>query len=218
MKYDTSGLFFFFLTLFTGTLTTFFLSICDLTFVSKQYKAKLHQHQRFRTSWEAVCIRIKSKYYSKIKITKTNKKTLVLWRVGRSKHRVIPCMLMKRGWKYPLKSQKGGEGTSLKEQKLGALANLWNIYWEKLQRTQLLATEMLAQSVSHTRSTIMQLQFWCADSLCYYYQAQSCMYIKMCKAWYKLSSDILQISTHIFLSCESKSVSKMYWLKKKKSK
>ena len=44
-----------------------------------------------------------------------------LWRASSSEHRVIPFKLMKRGWKYPLKHQEGGEGTPLKDSKLGAL-------------------------------------------------------------------------------------------------
>ena len=38
---------------------------------------------------------------------------------------VIPSKLMKRGWKYPLKHQEVGQGTPLKDSKLGALINEW---------------------------------------------------------------------------------------------
>ena len=44
-----------------------------------------------------------------------------LWRAGSSERRVMPSKLMKRGWKYPLKHQEGGEGTPSKDSKLGAL-------------------------------------------------------------------------------------------------
>ena len=43
----------------------------------------------------------KSKYYIQNNIL----------RAGSSEHKKIPSMLMKRGWKYPLKHQEGGEGT-----------------------------------------------------------------------------------------------------------
>ena len=47
-----------------------------------------------------------------------------LWRAGSSEHSVIPSTLMKKGWKYPLKHQEGGEGTPLKYSKLGALHSM----------------------------------------------------------------------------------------------
>ena len=37
-----------------------------------------------------------------------------LWRAGSSECRVIPPKSMKRGWKYPLKHQEGGDGTPWK--------------------------------------------------------------------------------------------------------
>ena len=48
-----------------------------------------------------------------------------LWRASSSKHRVIPSKFMKRGWKYSLKQQEGGEGTPSKDSRLGALKNVW---------------------------------------------------------------------------------------------
>ena len=70
---------------------------------------------------EAVCITL----YSQIPNTTLKIRFWVsthgLWRAGSFEHRVIPSKLMKRGWKYPLKHQEGGEGTPLKDNKLGAL-------------------------------------------------------------------------------------------------
>ena len=47
-----------------------------------------------------------------------------LWRASSSEHIVIPSKLMKRGWKYPLKHQEGGEGIPLKDSHLGAVHHI----------------------------------------------------------------------------------------------
>ena len=74
--------------------------------------------------WEAVCITL----YGQNPNTTLRIRFRVfghgLWRAGSSEHRVIPSKLMKRGWKYPLKHQEGGEGTPLKDNKLGAVYSL----------------------------------------------------------------------------------------------
>ena len=63
-------------------------------------------------------IRSKYKYHIQNKILSLHHG---LWRAGSSEHRVIPSMLMKRGWKYPLKHKEGGEGTPLEDSQLEAL-------------------------------------------------------------------------------------------------
>ena len=113
-------------------------------FESKQYKAKLHQHQR-SCILSAVKSHETQNSNTTLKMRFSFFYTGVLWRAGSSEHRVIPTKLMKRrwkyplkvwkgvkippkppiksgrGWKYPLKSLEGGEGTSFKDRKFGVL-------------------------------------------------------------------------------------------------
>ena len=72
-------------------------------------------------SWEAVCITLYSQNPNTTFKIRFWVFTHGLWRAVSSEHRVMPSKLMKRGWKYPLKHQKGGEGTPLKDSTLGAL-------------------------------------------------------------------------------------------------
>ena len=62
-------------------------------------------------------VQSKSKYYIQNKILSLHSWLVKGWQL------VIQSdnKLMKRGWKYPLKHQEGGEGTPLKDSKLGAL-------------------------------------------------------------------------------------------------
>ena len=72
--------------------------------------------------WEAVCITLYGQNPNATFKIRFWVFTHGLWMAGSSEHRVTPSKLMKRGWKYPLEYQEGGEGTPFKDSKLGALS------------------------------------------------------------------------------------------------
>ena len=109
----------FFFTLCKRTLTFVFnlwQNICVQTVQSKSAPISKIQHV-LHYKMPCVLLDSDSKYHSQNRIFFYAK---VFWRASSADHGVIPSMLMKRGWKCPLKSVEGGEQFPLKEWKLGA--------------------------------------------------------------------------------------------------
>ena len=94
---------------------------CQLSYIPYVFKHCDLLVKKIIIMWEVMCITL----YSQNPDTTFKMRfwgfTHGLWRAGSSAHTVIPSKLMKRGWKYPLKHQKWGEGTPLKDSILGAL-------------------------------------------------------------------------------------------------
>ena len=70
----------------------------------------------FYQLWEAMCLTLKIQILH-------SKKYVAALKSGEEVAALIPSELTNRGWKYPLKSQEGGEDTPSKDTKLGALYN-----------------------------------------------------------------------------------------------
>ena len=103
----------------TGTthVTLIKVSCCQLSYVPYNFK----HCDLLVLKFIILCITLYSKKPNGTFKIRFRVFTHGLWRVGSSEHIVIPSNLMKRGWKYPLKHQDGGEGTPLKDSYLGAL-------------------------------------------------------------------------------------------------
>ena len=106
----------------TGTthVTLVTVPCCQLSYIPYVFKHCDLLVLKIIILWEAVRITL----YSQNPNTTFNIKfwffTHGLRRAGSFENRVIPSKLTKRGWKYPLKHQERGEGTPLKDSKLGA--------------------------------------------------------------------------------------------------
>ena len=109
----------------TGTthVTLVKVPCCQLSYIPYVFKHYDLLVLRIIILWKAVCITLYSQNQNTTFKIRFWVSTHGLWRAGSSERRVIPSKLMKRGWKYPLKHQEGGEGTPLKDTKLGALAH-----------------------------------------------------------------------------------------------
>ena len=114
----------------TGTthLTLVKVPCCQLTYVLHVFKHCDLLVLKIIILWEAMCITLNNQNPNTTFKIRFWVFPQGLWRAGSSEHRVIPSKLMKRGWKYPLKHQEGGEGTPLKDSKLGALRTDLSLY------------------------------------------------------------------------------------------
>ena len=105
----------------TTRVTLVAVPCCQLSYIPYVFKHCDLLVFRIIILWEAVCITLYSQNPNTTFKIWFWVFTHSLWGAGSSEHRVIPSKLVKRGWKYPLKHQEGGESTPLKDSKLGAL-------------------------------------------------------------------------------------------------
>ena len=109
--------------------------------------------------WEAVCITLYSQNLNSTFNIRFWIFTHGVWKAGSSEHRVIPSKLMKRGWKYPLKHQEGGEGTPLKHSQLGALSTYWTSQIRKETTQYPLDIKFLVPSAPECEHSFFRLRY-----------------------------------------------------------
>ena len=146
----------------TGTTRVTLVKVpcCQLSYIPHDFKHCDLLVLKIIILWEAMCITLYSQSPNTTFKIKFWVFTHSLWRAISSEHKVIPSKLMKRGWKYPLKHQEGGDGTPLKYSKMGVLTYIHTEGHHKATSVKLLRNKSWYYHRSRMAETMVSLQIF----------------------------------------------------------